>query len=67
LPPQDDFIAFALQSLRRPAAGGQHYGDRDYDFYAQSIAHAWCRQHENLPPEALAETVPAKIRSWALQ
>lgn len=47
-PAQDDFVAFALDFLRSPSKG--HYGDRGCDFYAQSVAHAWCRQHEGARP-----------------
>ena len=44
LPSQEDFLAFALELLR--SSHRPHYGDRGCDYYAQSIAHAWCRQHE---------------------
>jgi hypothetical protein len=48
LPAQDDFIAFALELFR--TSHKPHYGDRGCDFYAQSVAHAWCRQHEGARP-----------------
>jgi hypothetical protein len=48
LPPQEDILAFALHTLRVPGKG--HYGDRGCDFYAQSVAYAWCRQHEGARP-----------------
>jgi hypothetical protein len=48
LPAQEDFLAFALELLRTPHK--PHYGDRGCDFYAQSVAYAWCRHHEGARP-----------------
>jgi hypothetical protein len=65
LPPQDDFIAFALQTLRAP--GNQHYGDRGCDFYAQSVAYAWCRQYESLRPGELGGNRENQIVAVAIE
>jgi hypothetical protein len=48
LPAQEDFVAFAIELLRTPQK--PQYGDRGCDFYAQSVAYAWCRQHEGARP-----------------
>ena len=67
LPAPDDFVAFALQSLRAPKKPGEN--DRQCDLYAQYVGYAWCVQHEGGAPDRDREsqiTAVAMETAWEL-